>query len=152
MCKWTSFSSSLESIVGVDSFGFYRHYVVKSIKFHRVKNVSFSSYELRRWLHGEFSALAEFYCLFQPTFQCNIPKFVVKFASSLRSSKVHFRIRKHVCKETLWLAPLNSRTNHSLCLQTGLRIPKSTFQLCNELANFTTNCGMLHWKVSWNRQ
>ena len=32
-------------------------------------------------------------------FQCNIPNFLVKFGSSLRSSKVHFRIRKPVCKE-----------------------------------------------------
>ena len=38
------------------------------------------------------------YSRFQITFHCNIPNFVAKFGSSLRSSKVHFRIRKPVCK------------------------------------------------------
>ena len=38
------------------------------------------------------------YCRFQITFHCNIPNFVPKFGNSLRSSKVHFRIPKPVCK------------------------------------------------------
>ena len=38
------------------------------------------------------------YSRFQVTFHCNIPNFVTKFGSSFRSSKVHFRIRKPVCK------------------------------------------------------
>ena len=38
------------------------------------------------------------YCRFQITFHCSIPNFVPKFGNSLRSSKVHFRIPKPVCK------------------------------------------------------
>ena len=41
------------------------------------------------------------YSRFQITFHCNVPNFVVKFGSSLRSSKVHFRIHKPVCKQRL---------------------------------------------------
>ena len=38
------------------------------------------------------------YSRFQITFHNNIPSFVAKFGNSLRSSKVHFRIHKPVCK------------------------------------------------------
>ena len=38
---------------------------------------------------------------FQITFHGNIPNFVAKFGNSLRSSKVHFRIHKPVCKQRL---------------------------------------------------
>ena len=41
------------------------------------------------------------YSRFLITFHCNIPNFVAKFGSSLRSSKVHFRIHKLVCKQRL---------------------------------------------------
>ena len=41
------------------------------------------------------------YSRFQITFHCNVPNFVVKFGSSFRSSKVHFRIHKPVCKQRL---------------------------------------------------
>ena len=41
------------------------------------------------------------YSRFQITFHCNIPNFVAKFGSSLRSSKVHFRIHEPVCKQRL---------------------------------------------------
>ena len=91
------------------------------------------------------------YSQFQVTFHCKIPNFVAKFGSSLRSSKVHFRIRKPVCKLSIWLASLSSGANHSLCLQTGLWILKWTFELRNELPNFTTKFGTLQWKVIWNR-
>ena len=91
------------------------------------------------------------YSRFQVTFHCKIPNFVAKFGSSLRSSKVHFRIRKPVCKLSIWLASLSSGANHSLCLQTGLWILKWTFELRNELPNFTTKFGTLQWKVIWNR-
>ena len=79
------------------------------------------------------------YSRFQVTFHCNIPNFVAKFGNSWRSSKVHFRIRKPVCKLSIWLALLSSGANHSLCLQTGLWILKWTFELRNELPNFGTN-------------
>ena len=91
------------------------------------------------------------YSRFQLTFHCNIPNFVAKFGSSLRSSKVHFRIRKPVCKQRLWLVPELSEANQMLSLQTGLRILKWTFELRNEFPNFATKFGMLQWKVTWNR-
>ena len=47
----------------------------------------------------------KFYSRFQITFHCNIPNFFAKFENSLRSSKVHFRIHKPVCKQRLWLVP-----------------------------------------------
>ena len=93
----------------------------------------------------------KYYSRFQVTFHCKIPNFVAKFGSSLRSSKVHFRIRKPVCKLSIWLASLSSGANHSLCLQTGLWILKWTFELRNEIPNFTTKFGTLQWKVIWNR-
>ena len=49
------------------------------------------------------------YSRFQVTFHCN-----------MRSSKVHSRIRKSVCKISIWLASLSSGANHSLYLQTDL--------------------------------
>ena len=75
----------------------------------------------------------------------------MKFGSSLRSSKVHFRIHKPVCKQRLWLAPELNEANQMLSLQTGLRILKWTFELRNELPNFATKFGILQWKVTWNR-
>ena len=63
-----------------------------------------------------------------------------------RSSKVHFRIRKPVCKLSIWLASLSSGASHSLCLQTSLWILKWTFEfwtsqrtseLRNEVRNIT---------------
>ena len=98
-----------------------------------------------------FVTIYMFYSRFQLTFHCNIPKFVAKFGSSLRSSKVHFRIRKPVCKQRLWLVPELSEANQMLSLQTGLRILKWTFELRNEFPNFATKFGMLQWKVTWNR-
>ena len=53
------------------------------------------------------------YSRFQGTFHCKITNFVAKFGNSLRSSKVHFRIRKPVCKLSTWLASLSSGANHS---------------------------------------
>ena len=92
----------------------------------------------------------EIYCRFQITFHCNIPNFVPKFGNSLRSSKVHFRIPKPVCKLSIWLASLSSGANQSLCLQTGLRILKWTFELRNEVRNVTVKSYLKstinHWK------
>ena len=39
-------------------------------------------------------------------------------------SKVHLKIRKLVCKLSIWLASLSSGANHSLYLQTDLQILK----------------------------
>lgn len=78
-----------------------------------------------------------YYCRFQITLHLNILHFVTKFRYSLRSSKVHFRIRKPVCKLRTWLASLSSGANQSLCLQTGLQILKWTFEICNKIRNIT---------------
>ena len=51
--------------------------------------------------------LSLFYSQFQITLHCDIPNFVAKFGNSLRSSKVHFRIHKPVCKQRCDLS-LNS--------------------------------------------
>ena len=92
------------------------------------------------------------YRRFQLTFHCYIPNFVAKFGSSLRSSKVRFRIHKPVCELSILLASLSSGANHSLCLQTGLQILKWTLELCKEHTNFATKFGILQWKVTWNRR
>ena len=111
----------------------------------------------RKTVHMDISVnpwiciLALIYSRFQITFHCNIPNFVAKFGNSLRSSKVHFRIRKPVCKLSIWLASMSSGTNHSLCLRTGLWILKWTFELRNEFPKFATKFGILQWKVTWNR-
>ena len=78
----------------------------------------------------------KFYSRFQITFHCNIPNFVAKFGNSLRSSKVHFRIHKAVCKQRLWLVPELNEANQTLSLQTGLRILKSNTDLA---INFRTS-------------
>ena len=95
--------------------------------------------------------VASFYRRFQVTFRSNVTNFVAKFVSSLQSLKIHFRIRKSVCKKRLWLVPELREANQALSLQIGLRILKWTFELRNELPNFATKFGILQWKVSWNR-
>ena len=72
----------------------------------------------------ELAVYKTFYSRFQVTFHCNIPNFVANFGNSLRSSKVHFRIHKPVCKQRLWLVPELIEANQMLSLQTGLRILK----------------------------
>ena len=47
------------------------------------------------------SSIYSNYCWFQLTFHCNIPNFVVKFASLLQSSKVHFGVCQPVCNQRL---------------------------------------------------
>ena len=102
-----------------------------------------------RWKSGATGESAYVvYSQFQLTFHCNIPNFVAKFQNLLRSSKVHFGIRKPVCKLSIWLASLSLGNNYSLCLQTGLRILKWTFGFRNEFPNFATTFGILQWKVS----
>ena len=81
----------------------------------------------------------KFYSRFQITFHCNIPNFVAKFGNLLRSSKVHFRIHKPVCKQRLWLVPELNEANQMLSLQTGLRILKWTFELSNQFQNIAKN-------------
>lgn len=54
-----------------------------------------------------------------------VPYFVAKSIG-----KLHFKIRKLVCK--LSLALLSSGFNHSLWLQTGLRVTKR--RICDEFA------------------
>ena len=41
------------------------------------------------------------YSRFQITFHCNVPNFVVNFGSSLRSSKVHFRIDLFINRDAI---------------------------------------------------
>ena len=68
----------------------------------------------------KFSSFPGAYSRFQVTFRCKIPNFVGKFGNSLRSSKVHFRIRKPVCKLSIWLVSLSSWANHSLLYYDGV--------------------------------
>ena len=84
-------------------------------------------------LHCYFSF--PIYSRFHETLTTN---FVGKFASSLRSSKVHNEIHKPVCKLRNWLASLTSGTNQGLCSQIGLWIPIWTCELRNEVR---TICG-----------
>ena len=60
----------------------------------------FKIYQLSDW-ELPIRSDAHLYSRFQITFHCDIPNFVAKFASSLRSSKVHFRIHEPVCKQRL---------------------------------------------------
>ena len=74
------------------------------------------------------------YSRFQITFHCNVPNFVVKFGSSLRSSKVSFRSEftsQFVNKGCDWL--LNSMKPIK-CL-----VYKPACEFWNELLNFATN-------------
>ena len=65
------------------------------------------------------------YCRFQLTFHRNFPKFVVKFASSKRSSKVHFRICIQFVNKLTVIGPEFNDANQILNTQTSVRIPKS---------------------------
>ena len=105
-----------------------------------------ASFELKSGYHylrstpckcENYETLDCYYSRFQLTFHCDIPIFVAKFGSSLWISNVHFRICKPVCKLSIWLASLSPGANHSLCLQTGLRIRKWTLELRNEVRNIT---------------
>ena len=77
-----------------------KHATIKSMKI-RYRQCPFLNDEIIRNFMGNYPASlsnSHNYRRFQLTFQCNIPNFVAKFGSSLRSSKVRFRIHKPVCK------------------------------------------------------
>ena len=83
----------------------------------------------------------KFYSRFQITFHCNIPNFVAKFRNLLRSSKVHFRIHKPVCKQSLCDWSLNS-TKPIRCLvyKPACEFSKWTFELIsNQFQNIAKN-------------
>jgi hypothetical protein len=118
----------------------------------------FSTFEIlvRRLVAAIFGATSlvihgQIYSRFHETLITNVPNFVAKFASSLRSSEVHIGIHKPICKQSPWLVPEVKEANQMRCLQIGLWISLGTFELRNELANFATKFGTFVVKVSWNR-
>jgi hypothetical protein len=86
-----------------------------------------------------------FYCRFHKTLTTNVPNFVAKFASLLRSSEAHIGIHKPICKQSPWLVREVRSLRHwfvNLIMN---------FELRNNLVNFATKCRKFVVKVSWNR-
>ena len=92
-----------------------------------------------------------FYSRFHETLTTNVPNFVAKFASSLRSSEAHIGIHKPICKQSPWLVREVKEANQMRSLRIGLWISLWTFELRNNLVNFATKFGKFVVKVSWNR-
>ena len=124
-------------------------------------------------LHGAGLFVAHLaYSRFQVTFHCKIPNFVAKFGSSLRSSKVHFRIRKPVCKLSIWLAISHELNKHKMCRNHALlrnlrllsnvknnyycqafwvRWSRITRNCCNFTGRFATSANFTLWQLTYSK-
>ena len=91
----------------------------------------FYNFDFRK-MFCDFTVQNVIICQFQVTFYCNIPNFVAKFGNSLRSSKVHFRIRKPAPKHLIGFT--NFRRQSELLFTN--RLANSEMNL---LLNFATN-------------
>jgi hypothetical protein len=89
-----------------------------------------------------------FYNRFHETLTTNVPNFVAKFASSLRSSEAHIGIHKPICKQSPWLVREVKEANQMRSLRTGLWISLWTFELRNNLVNFAKKFGKFVVKKS----